>query len=153
MFLDTDFLKTDEIKLVLDKTTEGDKARNRVPAYHFFICNPAGEKVGMCDLRVGYNEQLYYGGHIGYTIFPAHRGNHYAGKACFLLFQLARKHNMEYLYITCNPDNEASRKTCEYAGGRLLKIVSLPEKNEMRQAGSTEKCIYEVILQERESGR
>lgn len=102
--------------------------------------------MGVCDLRIGYNDNLYFGGHIGYRIFPEYRGNHYAGKACLLLFQLARKHNMEYLYITCNPDNYASKKTCEYAGGKLLEIVELPEGNDMRDDGEFEKCIYKFTL-------
>lgn len=146
MFLNTDFLKNDEIQLVLEKTLNGDKERNWVPAYHFSISNLNGNKMGVCDLRIGYNDNLYFGGHIGYTVFPEYRGNHYAGKACLLLFQLARKHNMEYLYITCNPDNYASKKTCEFAGGNLLEIAVLPERNDMRDRGEFGKCIYEFTL-------
>lgn len=146
MFLDTGFLKSNEIQLVLEKTADGDEIKKWVPAYHFFICDINGNKMGKCDLRIGYNDNLYYGGHIGYTIFPEYRGKHYAGKACLLLFQLAKKHEMKYLYITCNPDNYGSRKTCEYAGGKLLEIAALPEGNEMRDKGEWEKCIYKFIL-------
>ncbi len=146
MFLDTSFLKSNEIQLVLEKTENGDKKRNWVPAYHFSINSPNVTKMGVCDLRIGYNDNLYFGGHIGYRVFPEYRGNHYAGKACLLLFQLARKHNMEYLYITCNPDNYASKKTCEYAGGKLLEIAELPEGNDMRDNGEVEKCIYKFTL-------
>lgn len=146
MFLNTDFLKNEEICLTLEKTVDGDAERNWVPAYHFFICAPDGTRMGVCDLRIGYNENLYYGGHIGYRVFAEYRGNHYAGKACLLLFQLARMHDMEYLYITCNPDNYASRRTCEYAGGTLLETVELPEGNDMRTEGELEKCIYKFIL-------
>lgn len=146
MFLDTAFLKNAEIQLLLEKTVDGDEERKWVPAYHFSINDLNGIRMGVCDLRVGYNDNLYYGGHIGYRVFPEYRGNHYAGKACLLLFQLARKHGMNYLYITCNPDNFASRKTCEYAGGKLLEIVELPEGNDMRDDGEFEKCIYQFIL-------
>lgn len=146
MFLDTEFLKNNEIQLILEKTTDGDAAKNWVPAYHFFICALDGKRMGVCDLRIGYNDNLYYGGHIGYTVYPEYRGNHYAAKACLLLFQLAKKHNMEYLYITCSPNNYASRKTCEYAGGKLMEIVQLPEENDMRCTGETEKCIYKFVL-------
>lgn len=147
MFLDTAFLKDNEIRLLLEKTVDGDEKRNWVPAYHFFISSLNGAKMGKCDLRIGYNDNLYYGGHIGYTVFPEYRGNHYAGKACLLLFELAVKHDMEYLYITCDPDNYASRKTCEYAGGTLLEIAELPKDNDMRDEGKFEKCIYEFTLQ------
>ena len=36
MFLDTNFLERDEIKLILEKTTEADPVKNWVPAYHFW---------------------------------------------------------------------------------------------------------------------
>ncbi|MDE6592321.1 MAG: GNAT family N-acetyltransferase [Oscillospiraceae bacterium] len=146
MFLNTDFLENDEIKLVLERTDEGNPERDRVPAYHFAVCNKKGVKMGACDLRIGHNDKLYYGGNIGYRIDEEYRGHHYAGKACLLLFELARRHDLGYQIITCNPDNIASRKTCEYAGGELLEIAELPEGNDMRDDGEYEKCIYKFIL-------
>ena len=146
MFLNTDFLENDEIKLALERTDEGDPERDWVPAYHFAVCNKEGVKMGACDLRIGHNDKLYYGGNIGYNINEEYRGHHYAGKACLLLFELARMHDLGYLIITCNPDNIASRKTCEYAGGELLEIAELPEGNDMRDEGEYEKCIYRFEL-------
>lgn len=146
MFINTDFLKNEEIQLVLEKTVDGDDKKGWVPAYHFAICDNGGKRLGICDLRIGHNDKLYYGGNIGYRIEEEYRGHHYAGKACFLLFELARKHDMKYLIITCNPDNYASRKTCEYAGGELLEIVELPEDNDMRGNGDSEKCIFRFQL-------
>ena len=146
MFFNTDFLKNDEITLRLEKTVEGNEEKDWVPAYHFAVCNDKGIKLGECDLRIDHNDKLYYGGNIGYKIDEAYRGNHYAGKACFLLFELARKHNLEYLIITCNPDNYASKKTCEYAGGELLEIAELPGDSDMRERGETQKCIFRFTL-------
>ena len=146
MFIDTEFLKNSEIKLVLERTAEGNEEKGWVPAYHFAICNLTGTKMGVCDLRLGHNDNLYYGGNIGYSIDEEYRGHHYAGKACLLLFELAKMHQLEYVIITCNPDNYASRKTCEYAGGELLEITVLPEDNDMRQKGETEKCIFKFSL-------
>lgn len=146
MFVDTDFLKNDEIFLSLERTIEGDVEKGWLPAYHFHICNKDGIKIGGCDLRIGHNDKVYYGGNIGYHIDKGYQGNHFAGKACLLLFELAKKHKMDYLIITCNPDNYASRKTCEYAGGILEEIVILPEDNDMRTDGETEKCIYRFYL-------
>ena len=105
-----------------------------------------GTPVGGCDLRIGYNRNLYYGGHIGYHVDPIHRGHHYAAKACRLLFTLAKAHGMRYLYISCNPNNVASYKTCEAAGGRLMLITPLPEHNDMRQLGELHKRIYRFEL-------
>ena len=141
-FYDTTVLKNDEIQLVLEKITAADASKDWLAAYHFHICSLSGTIMGKCDLRIGHNEKVYYGGNIGYNILPEYRGNHYAGKACRLLFELAKKYHMEYLIITCNPDNYASRKTCEYAGGKLIEIVELPADNDMRQDGETHKCIY-----------
>ncbi len=146
MFMDTTFLKNDEINLVLEKTVDGDEAKGWVPAYHFAICNKEGIKMGVCDLRVGHNDNVYYGGNIGYTVYEEYRGHHYAGKACLLLFELAKMHRLEYVIITCNPDNYASRKTCEYAGGKLLEIVELPENSDMRENDETQKCIFKFIV-------
>ena len=146
-FLNTDFLENEEIKLTVDRLAEADPVRNWVPAYHFYIEDRRGVRMGLCDLRIGYNEGLYYGGHIGYEVCEEYRGHHYAAKACRLLFALARKHGMGYLYITCSPDNWPSRKTCESLGGRLLEIAELPEDNDMRvQDGETEKCVYRFDL-------
>lgn len=46
----------------------------------------------------------------------------------------------------CNPDNYVSRKTCEYANGELLEIVKLPDDNDMREKGETEKCIFMFMV-------
>lgn len=146
MFFDTSFLKDEEISLVLERTAAANPERGWVPAYYFAICNKDGVKIGECDLRVGHNENTYYGGNIGYSINEEYRGHHYAGKACLLLFELAKLHNLDYLIISCDPDNVASRKTCEYAGGKLSEIAELPEGNDMRSNGETEKCIYKFIL-------
>ena len=145
-FFDTAFLRGKEIALKLVRTEEEDRERGWLPAYYFAICLADGTEVGNCELRVGYNVNTYYGGNIGYTVRPEHRGHRYAAKACGLLFLLARKHGMEYLIITCDPDNIASRKTCEYAGGSLEEIVDLPKDNEMYRAGARKKCIYRVRL-------
>jgi tagatose 1,6-diphosphate aldolase len=146
MFFDTSGLKSPEITLRLNKTAGADPEKGLVPYYDFTICLADGTEAGHCNFRVGYNEKLYYGGHIGYTVFEPFRGHRYAAKACLLLFELARLHGMEYLYITCTPENAASRKTCEYAGGTLEAIVDLPPDNDMYLAGERQKCVYRVNL-------
>ena len=65
MFINTDFLRNDEIRLELEKTVDGDLEKDWVPAYHFFIANKEGARMGSCDLRIGHNEKLYFGGNIG----------------------------------------------------------------------------------------
>lgn len=144
MFLDINFLKSEEVFLKLDHTVEGKD--DWLPTYHFKICLPDGTEIGVCDLRVGHSEGVYYGGNIGYRVDEPYRGHHCAGKACLLLFRLAKKHGMEYLYITCSPENTASRRTCEYAGGVLEGVVDVPEDNDMYQRGERKKCVYRFAL-------
>lgn len=147
MFFNTSFLSNKEIQLRLQKTVDGNNKKDWLPTYHFAICDKHGHKMGVCDLRIGHNIKTYYGGNIGYTVYEPYRGHLYAGKACLMLFELAKKHKMNYLIITCNPDNYASRKTCEFAGCSLVEIAELPKDNDMRiDRGEAEKCIYKIDL-------
>ena len=69
-FLDTAFLFSAELRLVLDHTADADPVRGWLPAYHFKICLLDGTMIGRCDLRIGHNRNLYYGGNIGSAFFP-----------------------------------------------------------------------------------
>ena len=121
--------------------------RGYVPAYIYYMYEPGqNEVIGYIDLRIGDNENLLYGGHIGYRVIEQHRGHGYAGRACRLVVPLALAHGMEMLRITCNPDNIASRRTIEKLGARLVGIVALPPHNEMYLLGEREKCIFEWDL-------
>ena len=147
MFYNTDDLRTDEIYLKLIETVDENKEKGYVPAYVFKICRTVDDsEVGNCNLRVGHNKNTYYGGNIGYDIDEPYRGNYYAGKACILLFDLAKRHEMEYISITCNPDNFASRKTCEFCDGTFEGIVDLPTDNDMYLEGERQKCIHRFDL-------
>ena len=142
MFYDTDDLKNDEIYLKLTRTCEAEPEKQWLPAYYFDICLLDGRKIGYCDLRIGHNERTYIGGNIGYGIDEEFRGNHYAAKACNLLFRQARKHDMDYLIITCVPANLASSRTCELAGGKFLEIADIPTDNNMYLEGKRQVKIY-----------
>ena len=142
MFYDTHDLRDEEIFLCLKRTCDAEPEKQWVPAYYFDICLLSGETIGYCDLRIGHNEKTYVGGNIGYGIDEAFRGNRYAAKACRLLFQLAKKHGMEYLIITCVPTNAPSARTCELAGGRFIEIVDVPEFSEMYAEGKRKVKVY-----------
>lgn len=145
--LHTDLLKTEEISLRQIELDEADPQRKWDPAFHFDILDHTGVQVGGCNLRLGHSEALYYAGNIGYKIDEPYRGHHYAGKACRLLFELARQQGMSYVIIVCAPDNRPSRRTCERLGGELLEIAELPEHDKRRQlTGSTHRCIFRFSL-------
>lgn len=147
MFLNADFLQDGEIRLKLERTADADPVKGWVPAYHFAICDMDGNPMGKCDLRIGHNRMLYYGGNIGYRVEEPYRGHHYAQKACALLFQLAKAHDLGYVIITCRHDNAPSYKTCEALGGELLEIAELPEDNDMRADGITHVRVYRFDLE------
>ena len=135
-----------ELELVLIEKYPGEPARDYVPAYKFQV-RLAGqdENIGRIELRVGNtNHVVRYAGHIGYGVVPEHRGHRYAARSCSLLLPLARKHGLETLWITCNPDNVASRRTCEIAGAELVEIVDLPENTDMYREGKRQKCRYRI---------
>lgn len=110
--------------------------------------SPMTVVVGNIQLRLGHGEDLErYAGHLGYYVSPAHRGKQYAQRSCFLLLELARWHGLSDLWITCNPDNIASRRTAERLGATLIETVQLPADNPQRLLnGETEKCRYQLSL-------
>ena len=147
-FLDPGRPADRHIELVLVRRVPILQSRTGVPAYRFEIRSAGGdEKVGTIDLRVGFTREIaLYLGHIGYTVLSDHRGNRYAARSCRLLFPLARRHGMTPLWITCNPENLASRRTCEIAGGKLVEIIDVPEDNDQYKLGDRRKCRYRFDL-------
>jgi tagatose 1,6-diphosphate aldolase len=79
-------------------------------------------------------------------VYPPARGRHYAERAARLLLPLARRHGMSELWITCNPDNAASRRTCERLGGELVEIVPIPPDHAFYSRGERAKCRYLIRL-------
>ena len=84
--------------------------------------------------------------HLGYHVYPPARGRHLAERACRLLSGLARRHGMRTLWITCDPANAASRRTCERLGMRYVETVPVPESDPLYARGEREKCRYRLEL-------
>lgn len=147
-FRDPGRLVDDDLELILADKYAGDPSIGYVPAYKFKMIRAGqDETIGNIDLRIGDTHDLVmYGGHIAYGVDPEHRGHRYAARACRLLLPLAEQHGLTELWITCNPDNIASRRTCELAGAKLVEIVDLPEYNDMYQEGERQKCRYRIDL-------
>jgi tagatose 1,6-diphosphate aldolase len=98
-------------------------------------------------LRIGTTYDLEtYVGHFGYGVYPPARGRHLAERACRLLLPLAKAHGLKRLWITCNPDNWPSRRTCERLGCTLAGVVPVPEGHALYQRGDRYKCRYFLEL-------
>ena len=147
-FHDPGRLVDGDLVLVLVEEFPGDPAIKYVPAYKFkMVLTEQNTEIGHIELRIGNSDHIVmYGGHLAYSVSPEHRGHHYAARACRLLFPLATSHRLKTLWITCNPDNVASRRTCELAGATLVEIVDLPEDTDMYQRGERQKCRYRLDL-------
>ncbi|MGH7176718.1 MAG: GNAT family N-acetyltransferase [Tepidisphaeraceae bacterium] len=124
----------------------------RAPAYAFWMRlrpqhHPVIPIAGTIGLRIGnsYELEMYFG-HLGYNVFEPARGIHLAERSCRLLLPLARAHGLKSLWITCNPDNSASRRTCERLGALLVETVPIPESNILYQRGDRVKCRYRLDL-------
>jgi len=146
MFFDTSDLKDSEIYLKLVDTKQAIPEKYYLPAYKFDICLLDHTIIGKCDLRVGYNQSIYYAGNIGYNIDEKYRGNRYSLKACKLLFKLAKKHQMDYVYITCVPDNKASNRICILAKGKLLEAAEVPKNHNMYEMGYRTVNVYKIEI-------
>jgi tagatose 1,6-diphosphate aldolase len=102
---------------------------------------------GSISLRIGHSLNLdRYLGHIGYHVMPSARGHHFSERAARLLLTLARAHGHQQLWITCNPDNIASRRTCERLGAEYVDTVALPKENALYTQGDRQKCRYRMAL-------
>lgn len=103
------------------------------------------ESVGGIELRLKPNR---YGGQVGYAVGEAYRGRGLAARALRLLLPLAREHDIQRLWIACDPANVASRRTCENVGFQLQEIVDLPQDHELYRRGERQKCRYMLTLGE-----
>ncbi len=121
-----------------------------VPAYHFWMEVEINGRIGVAGavtLRIGSSKDLeVYYGHIGYHVYPPFRGRHYAERSVRLLLPLARSHKQDPLWITTNPDNYPSRRTCERLGAELVEIVPVPRRHPLYLRGDHAKCRYRLDL-------
>lgn len=145
-FLEVGGLSDGELILRLAKTVDRNAERKTVATYHFDML--IGEAVaGGIRFRAENDFDVEtYAGNLGYNVAPEFRGRRLAERACRLLLPLATAHGFQGLWITCDPDNCASRRTCERLGARLIDVVALPEASDMYQDGERAKCRYWLAI-------
>ena len=100
------------------------------------------QEIGQISYRDGESRCVYYYGHIGYHIDPPFRGRHFAYRACRLIEQEIRLTGKTSAVITCDPDNEPSKRTCARLGCLFERVTDVPEDIYQRFEISRQKCRY-----------
>lgn len=132
-----------ELELILDEKKDGNKQKGLLPAYHFNMINhETKELMGHIRLRIGQESDVMYFGNIGYDVEEKYRGNKYAARSLKLILPFAFKLGLDNVWISCNPDNIASKRSCEIAGGRMTGLFDIPIDHEMYTEGDRQKCWY-----------
>jgi len=121
------------------------------PSYHFWMLwrnTPARPCVaGGLTLRIGQTTDIErHLGHIGYNVYAPCRGHRFAARATRLVLPLARQHKLKTVWITCNPDNLASRLTIERVGATYVDTIALPFDHSLRERGETQKMRFRIDL-------
>ena len=123
------------------------RVRPSAPAFPHGMPLPEVAMAGSISLRIGHSLNLdRYLGHIGYHVLPPARGCHFAERAARLLLPIARAHGHDHLWITVNPENLASRRTCERLGAEHVDTILLPKENALYSQGDRAKCRYRLRL-------
>lgn len=135
-----------EDELELEFVDFGSNKIHRVPTYNFRMVNvDLAEVVGSIRLRVGSTPHVeLYAGHIGYTVLPEYRGHRYAARSLRLLVPLARRVGLDPLWITCDPENAASRRSLELAGAHYVETVNVPADCVIYHNGHPRKSRYRL---------
>ncbi|MBA3548514.1 MAG: GNAT family N-acetyltransferase [Nannocystis sp.] len=107
------------------------------PSYHFAIEPRTMDlELGRILIRFDTHPSIsLYAGNIGYQIHLEHRGHRYAARACRLLRPVALWHGVTELWIITSPDNFASRRTAELAGGAYVDTHDMPPGTDMYAQG------------------
>ena len=80
-------------------------------------------------------------GHTGYAVVPWRRREGLASRALQEICALAPGYGLERIEVTTDPDNAASKRVIERAGGRFIKAFAAPEV-----LGGHDTLLYEIDL-------
>jgi tagatose 1,6-diphosphate aldolase len=119
-----------------------------VPTYYFAILSTlTTDPIGSINFRNATSHHIdFYAGHVGYSVDANWRGRQYAARAVRVLLRFVRRLEFETLWITCDPDNVASRRTAELAGATFAGIVDVPAHCVISRVGHPRKCRYRIDL-------
>lgn len=107
-----------------------DPRGTRVASTYYWIADgESGPVIGFLNLRHDLNDFLLEeGGHIGYSVRPARRREGHAGRALALGVRRAADLGLGRVLVTCDEDNDASRRTIERNGGVLEDVRGIKRR-------------------------
>jgi len=102
-----------------------------VEADQFMLVRDGERKIlGMINFRHYLNDYLAeFAGHIGYSIRPTERRKGYAKEMLALCLEKCWGFGLDKVLITCDTDNEASRRTILANGGVFDRLTQLTDEN------------------------
>ena len=146
-FLRPGRLMDGDLKLSLVRRVPADPVKRHVPGYEFEMRYPGkAVAMGSIRLRIGSALRVRYVGHIGYDVKRRFRGHRYAARSCRLLLPLARAHGLKAVWLTVDPKNIASQRTCEIIGAQCVGTVRIPKTHPMYAQGARYRRRYRVDL-------
>lgn len=96
---------------------------------YMYIREEDNKIVGMIDIRHYLNDYLEkYGGHIGYSVAPSERRKGYASEMLKAILVKCGQRGIGRVLITCDSDNEGSRRTILKNGGVYDSSVFEPDE-------------------------
>lgn len=140
-----DIIESDMLLLKVMQKYCGDNVL--IPFYYYDIIRKTDSAtVGKISIRIGCNFHSYYNGHIGYEIFKEYRGNGYAYMASLMTLDVAKFHDMGFIYLCCQENNIASYMTIEKLGAQLLEICEVPREYFGWHKGMQRQRVYKLDL-------
>jgi predicted acetyltransferase len=134
-----------DLELVLTGRHPANPIKKYVPWYEFEMRRAGtAERLGLIRLRVGPARVLRFPGHIGYEVDQQYRGHRYAARSCRLLLPFAMAHGLSAVWLTVDPRNRASQRTCEIVGARYIETVRIPKDHEMYRQGARYRRRYRL---------